>query len=304
MEPSQNVNCPLRISAPSLVVGFGDSFTANCSVHNMAFSVLGWEVSLERPNETMERFLVWSVNRVTQWNINAMCFALSDQGGSCHISLPLTVYKLPDDVSIDFVNHTGPMLEAQQYTLRCAVRDVAPVRNLTVTFYKGQKALGSLHSTQHSNCELPMTEIFTLNIEPSKEDDRAQYWCEAKLELEAAGEQRPLVVSSQKFTATVLFGPQLECPTKLQVREGETFSCEVRGNPKPMVTWYRDGQAVALPARSSRKHAGKYTVLAVGHQVEKNFTVEVEVIAYNGLTKHSSRRSVLAVLLLQIFTWL
>lgn len=77
-------------------------------------------------------------------------------------------------------------------------------------------------------------------------------------------------------------GPQLECPTKLQVREGETLSCEVRGNPKPMVTWYRDGQAVALPARSSRKHAGKYTVLAVGHQVQKNFTVEVEVIAYNG----------------------
>lgn len=96
------------------------------------------------------------------------------------------------------------MLEAQQYTLQCAVRDVAPVRNLTVTFYKGQKALGSLHSTQHSSCKLPMTEIFTLDIEPSKEDDRAQYWCEAKLELDAAGEQRPLVVSSQKFTATVL----------------------------------------------------------------------------------------------------
>lgn len=77
-------------------------------------------------------------------------------------------------------------------------------------------------------------------------------------------------------------GPQLECPTKLQVREGETFSCEVGGNPKPLVTWYRDGQAVLLPAHSSRKHAGTYTVLAVGHQVQKNFTVEVEVITHNG----------------------
>lgn len=79
-------------------------------------------------------------------------------------------------------------------------------------------------------------------------------------------------------------GPQLECPTKLQVREGETFSCEVKGNPKPSVTWFRDGQAVLLPAHSSRRHAGTYTVLAVGDQVQKNFTVEVEVLtdSHNG----------------------
>lgn len=81
-------------------------------------------------------------------------------------------------------------------------------------------------------------------------------------------------------------GPQLECPTKLQVREGETFSCEVRGNPQPLVTWFRDGQAVALPAHSSRKHAGKYTVWAEGYQGQKTVIVEVEVIAaYSGERK-------------------
>lgn len=104
------------------------------------------------------------------------------------------------------------MLEAQQYTLQCAVRDVAPVKNLTVTFYRGQKELGSLQSTQHRDCTLPMTEIFTLNIVPGREDDQAQYWCEAKLELEAAGEQHPLVVSSPKLTATVLCELNLRSP--------------------------------------------------------------------------------------------
>lgn len=95
------------------------------------------------------------------------------------------------------------MLEARQYTLQCAVWDVAPVQNLTVTFYRGQKPLGSLQSTQRSDCKRPMTETFTLSIEPSRDDDQAQYWCEARLDLKAAGQQRPLVVSSQKFTATV-----------------------------------------------------------------------------------------------------
>lgn len=30
---------------------------------------------------------------MTKWNISAMCYALSDQGGQCHIGLPLTVYS-------------------------------------------------------------------------------------------------------------------------------------------------------------------------------------------------------------------
>lgn len=74
-------------------------------------------------------------------------------------------------------------------------------------------------------------------------------------------------------------GPQLICPTKLQVREGERLSCEVRGNPPPSVTWYRNGEVVVLPARSHREHAGKYTALARGPLELKNFTVEVEVLS-------------------------
>ncbi|XP_034755363.1 vascular cell adhesion protein 1-like [Etheostoma cragini] len=301
-ESAEKVRCPLTMSPSTLVVRFGDPVTANCSVARMDFSGLGWEVSLGPPKLSMNSFVVWSVDRMTEWNEKPACFALTNHGGQCHVNLPLTVYKPPDSVSFSFVNQTGPMFEGHQYTLQCTVEDVAPVENLIVTFYRGQTALGKPQSINNTE-KKPVTEDFTLNITPSKEDDGVQYWCEAKLELGPAGIQDPPVVRSEKLTAHVLFGPQILCPTKLQVTEGEHLSCEVRGNPPPLVTWFREGQVVALPTNSARKDAGKYTVSAKGQFGLKNFTVEVEVLAGSGTT-NSCRHFLLACLLIQMINCL
>lgn len=96
------------------------------------------------------------------------------------------------------------MLEGHPYTLQCIVHDVAPVENLTVTFYKGQTRLDTLQSNKKTGSREPVTEIFTLNITPSKDDDGVQYWCQAKLELGPDGPLPPPVAMSQKIPATVL----------------------------------------------------------------------------------------------------
>uniref|UniRef100_A0A4W6BQQ7 Ig-like domain-containing protein n=1 Tax=Lates calcarifer TaxID=8187 RepID=A0A4W6BQQ7_LATCA len=121
---------------------------------------------------------------------------------SLYISLFVST-EPPDNVSISFRNHSGPLLEGHQYTLQCEVHNVAPVENLTVTFYRGQTALGQLHNTGKK----PVTEIFTLNINTSKEDDGVQYWCEPKLELGLKRPQPPPVVTSAKFSAIVNSNP-------------------------------------------------------------------------------------------------
>uniref|UniRef100_A0A674PJ83 Uncharacterized LOC101077656 n=1 Tax=Takifugu rubripes TaxID=31033 RepID=A0A674PJ83_TAKRU len=231
---------------------FGDPVTLNCSVNQMEFEILGWEVSLGPPDPTMERFLVWNVERMTEWDIKLTCFALSYQWRQCSLKLPVLVYKLPEAVSISFVNHTGPLLEGRQYTLQCDVQDVAPVENLTVTFYKGTAALGTL---QAKNCvTTPATEVFTLTISPHRDDDGVQYWCEAKLMLGPNGPRHPPVMTSEKITAAVL--------------------CESTSVPGP------NGEVVVLPARARREDAGKYTALARWLLELKNFTVEVEVLGH------------------------
>ena len=94
------------------------------------------------------------------------------------------------------------MFEDESYTLQCTVHNVAPVKNLIVNFYRDQTALGQ---RQSSNTErTPVTEIFTFNIISTGEHDRAEYWCEAILDLGTEGPQPPPVTRSQSITAEIL----------------------------------------------------------------------------------------------------
>ncbi|XP_018520379.1 basement membrane-specific heparan sulfate proteoglycan core protein [Lates calcarifer] len=262
-------NCADKpVFTPSrLVVKHGDPTSATCSVKNV-YDIFNLEKSLG-DLKTNGTEILWKVEKMTEWDMFVMCYyELADH--QCCSTLPITVYKPPDNVPISFRNHSGPLLEGHQYTLQCEVHNVAPVENLTVTFYRGQTALGQLQSNNTE--KKPVTEIFTLNINTSKEDDGVQYWCVAELELGPEGPQPPIVLSShQRIRATVLYKPQLLVPPhpdRITITEGSPLqlNCTAVGNPSPSYTWVLPPSSL-LPSNSNvltiksvaSEHGGQYT---------------------------------------------
>ncbi|XP_078131944.1 cell adhesion molecule 4-like isoform X3 [Sander vitreus] len=208
-------------------------------------------------------------------------------------SFHMSICEPPDSVSISFVNHTGPMLEGHQYTLQCTVQDVAPVDHLIVTFYRGQTALGQLQSNNTE--KKPVTEIFSLNITPSKEDDGGRFWCEAKLKLGPDGPQLPPVVTSENITATVHYKPQLKSSHSdlITVAEGNSLqlNCSAVGNPSPLYTWkspihsYSNGSVLTIDSVTSADK-GQYTCSVSNHVGTATVTFNVDV---EGLKSTSTR---------------
>uniref|UniRef100_A0A4W6BQX9 Ig-like domain-containing protein n=1 Tax=Lates calcarifer TaxID=8187 RepID=A0A4W6BQX9_LATCA len=250
-----------------LVVKYNDSTSATCSVKDV-YEIFILEKSLG-DLKTNGTEILWTVEKMTEWDPFVMCYyELADH--HCCRTLSVTVYKPPDNVSISFRDHSGPLLEGHQYILQCEVHNVAPVENLTVTFYRGQTALGQLQSNNTE--KKPVTEIFTLSINTRKEDDGVQYWCEAKLELGPERPQPPIVLSShQRIRATVLcesdskqthtsvFSQEVKLIICLQQTKPIThnffkklslLNCTAVGNPSPSYTWVLPPSSL-LPSNSN-----------------------------------------------------
>uniref|UniRef100_A0A669ENR5 Ig-like domain-containing protein n=1 Tax=Oreochromis niloticus TaxID=8128 RepID=A0A669ENR5_ORENI len=256
----------------ALVVKYGDPASVTCDVcqKDCSGDVFGLEHAVGKVTQNGTTML-WTVDRLTEWGISVMCYYNADAGDQCCSALDITIYQPPESVSISFVNHTGMMFENQQYTLQCSVQNVAPVQSLTVTFYRGNTALGHLQS--NSEQKKPVNETFTLNITPSREHDGAQYWCETKLELGPAGPQRPPVVTSEKLPAIVHYGPELKEPPNpdvITITEGDTLhlNCSSVGNPSPSYTW-------TLSTNSSSYSGSVLTIKSVGFEHEGQYICTV-----------------------------
>uniref|UniRef100_G3Q7E2 Ig-like domain-containing protein n=1 Tax=Gasterosteus aculeatus TaxID=69293 RepID=G3Q7E2_GASAC len=136
----------------------------------------------------------------------------------------------------------------------------------------------------------PVTQNFSVDISPGREEDGAQYWCEAKLELGPEGPKLPPVETSQNITATVHYQPHLEGsshPDTIRVREGELLrlNCSAVANPPPTYTWtYPSGRREASHAdvltinSTTVSDGGKFTCSVVNllGNVTKEFDVELQ----------------------------
>ncbi|CAN9510587.1 unnamed protein product [Ophioblennius macclurei] len=289
-----NYSCsdPPFFSPSTLVVKHGDSASAKCVVCKDACinRLTGLEVAFGDKNSSADkRTWTWSVDNMAHWSQPVLCFYESESGMQCCSALPVTVYQPPESVSISIMNHTGPMLEHKEYTLQCTVHNVAPVENLVVTFYRGLTALGEVRSK--STTKTPVTEMFTLNINNTREDDGAKLWCQAELDLGPYGPKPLPNKPSEKILSTVYYGPELEGPANpddISITEGSILqmNCSAVGNPQPSYTWMWPSNSSAIHNGSiltitsvELEHKGHYVCIVTSdtNKVIVNFKVDVRV---------------------------
>ncbi|XP_028979028.1 intercellular adhesion molecule 2 [Esox lucius] len=236
---STRPSCPLELNPPSVVVKYGDPVSVNCSTSCTDHEGMGWEATqggtafqLNAPNVT------WIVDNLEDWTIKPMCY-ITTSTDQVTKTLPVILYKTPDNMSISLLDHFGPMLEGTEYRLQCDIQNVAPVQNLIVKWYKGNEFL--LNVTYSNSTKTPVDVSPTLTITPSSDDDGAQYRCEAELDLGPEGPQPPPTVSSEPLNVTVYYPPTfLSSETEiLSISVGEDISlnCTATGRPTPHYSW-------------------------------------------------------------------
>ncbi|XP_052408379.1 hemicentin-2 isoform X17 [Carassius gibelio] len=263
---SHGDHCPLQLDPQRAVVRYGGSVEVTCNT-SVAHKGMGWEASEGGvPMTKKQNLITWRVSELTEWDIKPFCYINPNKGAQCLIELPVTVYKTPDSVSISTVNHRGPMIEGQQYELQCDVHDVAPVQYLTVKWYKNQTRLNQ--TTFSDTDKTPENKTVTLLIRPDRDDNRAQYWCEAELDLGAEGPQPSPKYSSKPLSITVYYAPIIQFCRDWSPLTGTSLDSyplnlySVEGNPHPDISWRHKSSPVRSSMPLTRYDSGLYEIIA------------------------------------------
>ncbi|CAM4345503.1 unnamed protein product [Leuciscus chuanchicus] len=259
-------DCPVQLNPQSVVVKFGGPVSVDCSTY-VPHKGMGWEASEGVVPMTRDSLITWRVSELREWGIEPSCF-MSYNKTQCTVTLPVTIYKTPDSVSISTVNHNGPMMERNQYELQCDVLNVAPVQNLTVNWYKGQTLVDQTIFTD--TIKTPVNKTSKLLIRPDRADDGAQYWCEAKLELGEEGPRPPPTAPSKTLNVEVYYKPKHSSSTEtIYINEELTLNCTVKANPAPTYSWHSEHLKETISSsvlRSSTLSSGIYTCIATNSQ--------------------------------------
>ncbi|KAI5617733.1 vascular cell adhesion protein 1 isoform X2, partial [Silurus asotus] len=183
-------------------VEYGQPANVTCSIQKKTDAPykLGWEAKLSQDYPENKTSATWEVKELTDWEEpdGIRCYftgkRLEDQ---CETHLNLTVYKKPDSVNLR--SSSEVCVEGKQIELRCEVVNVGPGRILSVRWSRADPKQNNF--TIFNESSVPELKNETKNVSitvnvpitPTREDDGAQYQCEALLNL-----NQPLVFKSEK----------------------------------------------------------------------------------------------------------
>lgn len=109
--------------------------------------------------------------------------------------------EMPDSVRMSSLSEMGPLIEGENYRLQCDISNVAPVRNLSVHWQKGNKLL---HIETFEDLDVnPHSVTSELDWKAHRDDDGTEIWCGAKLNFWPRGPELPLR-QSESYKVNVL----------------------------------------------------------------------------------------------------
>ncbi|KAG7243502.1 hypothetical protein INR49_011058 [Caranx melampygus] len=181
--------------------------------------------------------------------------------------------------------HGRNVVEGTQYQLQCDIIEVAPAQNLTVKWYKDNEIIHKEHFT--STNKTLMTESHILKVNISREDNGAQFRCEAQLDFGPDGPKTPVLSATENVS--VHYPPALNSASiqVLDTDEGGnvTLICDAESHPTPNFYWVHNG--VNMTEDTDRLFVNPvnettvYTCTATNYlgRITKEFHVNVTKIA-------------------------
>ncbi|XP_071327955.1 vascular cell adhesion protein 1 [Trachinotus anak] len=271
--------CSLTLTPAALVVRFGDPASANCSTSDTEATGMGWEAPFGGTGFESPPTVTWTVEELKYWEIKPTCYITPRNDSQCEVSLAITLYKTPDNVSVSAIT-PGPMQEGKEHVLICHVMNVAPVQNLTVKWYRGNE---SVKTQMFDNTSVtPVNVSSTLRVTPKRDYNGIHFSCNAELHLGPEGPKPVPTVTSEPYAAVVHYKPLMkDCPTHYTSVEHsfrmDMFPCEADGNPPPTVRWYYQGKQISEYQTLTRDHSGKYTMEVLNELGRTNTSVDITI---------------------------
>lgn len=261
--------CPVQTNPSRAIVRYGEPFTANCSLLSDQVEGMGWESkSGGVPLQLGVPFLLLTIPKVKEWKFDPVCFINYAEGGQCQHMLNITVYKPPDNVSISHANPRLPLVEGKNYDVQCNVTNVAPVRNLRVSWHKGNKVFYT--QTFDDSTVYPVTKSSVISLVAVRNETGTEIWCEAKLVFEPTA---PILPSSRSNSVKVqiLYPPTFASPAEeeleLSANFNMTLNCTATGNPPPVYSWKFPHE---IQQTTEDKHMNQ-PVVTPSHQLEGTY---------------------------------
>lgn len=212
------------------VVAFGGSVTVNCSRSACPGggddnATLGLDTALPAtPGPGGLRWQSFRLHNVSRWSPGPVTCSGRCGDAEANASAGVLVYQLPERVELEPV---AAAAVGDSRTLTCRVREVAPLRNLTVTLRRGAETLRTeSFGDAEGSASVAVSHVLTV----TRGDHGQDVTCHAELSLRPHG---PLFARAAAPVTLSVFAlpepPQLQAPAILEAGAVANASCRITG---------------------------------------------------------------------------